>query len=91
MPAITSIAEFDDALKSGPYAWPGGYPMFFIMADGEPLSFQAAVAEQARIREGMADNDKQWTPIGFGVNWEDQTLICAHTNKPIECAYPKED
>ena len=31
-----------------------------------------------------------WRPIALEVNWEDNELYCAHTNRKIECAYPQE-
>jgi len=31
---IESISDFRAAIRNGAYAWPGGYPMFFVMADG---------------------------------------------------------
>ena len=34
-----SVKQFDEALKNGPYAWPGGYPLFFLLSDGETLGF----------------------------------------------------
>lgn len=87
-------AEFIAALESGPYAWPGGYPLYFIMADGEALSFGAAKAEQKRIVEEMLlDNagvgflDRQWIPVACEINWEDTALYCADTNERIPSAY----
>jgi hypothetical protein len=39
---IETVSDFRRAMRSGPYAFPGGYPLFFVMADGEALSFKAA-------------------------------------------------
>ena len=41
---IKSSTEFIKSLEYGPYAWPGGYPLFFITKDGAALSFDAANA-----------------------------------------------
>lgn len=30
---INSISDFRKAMRNGPYAWPGGYPLFFVMGD----------------------------------------------------------
>lgn len=75
-------------MRHGPYAWPGGYPMFFVMADGEALSFDAAKKERRCLLEALRDNDRSgWRPVAFEVNWEDEELLCAHTGKRIESAY----
>jgi len=34
---INTVKDFGEALRNGPYAWPGGYPLFFITADGGAL------------------------------------------------------
>jgi len=31
---IETISDFRKAMRHGPYAWPGGYPCYFIMGDG---------------------------------------------------------
>jgi hypothetical protein len=37
-----SITVIEESLAAGPYAFPGGYPKYFVMADGEALSHSAA-------------------------------------------------
>lgn len=92
---INTVQDFEEALKHGPYVWPGGYPCYFVMKDGEALSFKAAEQEKETIIKAMEDqkegyNNDQWIPIAFEVNWEDEDLVCAHTYEKIECAYPSE-
>lgn len=85
-----TLSEFRAAIRNGPYAWPGGYPLFFVMADGESLSFKAAKAERRLIIESIARpefHDKQWLPIACVVNWENDSLYCCHTGETIESAY----
>jgi hypothetical protein len=89
---INSISDFRAAIRQGSYAWPGGYPAFFVMADGEALSFAAAKAERRLILEAIRDKaagwpDNGWTPAALEINWEDGELYCAHTNARIESAY----
>ena len=81
-------------LDQGPYAWPGGYPIYFVAADGQPLSFEAVQAEKQRIFEAMdsdCPDDREWKVVDAQINWEDPHLYCAHTNKRIESAYAEED
>ena len=90
---IETAAEFDAVMEKGPYAFPGGYPLYFVMGDGEALSFKAAEAEKARIREAIEagpDGDCDWRPLGVEINYEDADLVCVHTGEPIECAYPQD-
>ena len=88
-PIINSISDFRKAVRNGPYAWPGGYPLYFVTSDGAALSFKAAKAERRIILEALRDNDKRcgWHICGVDINWEDAELICDHTNERIECAY----
>ena len=86
---ITSICDFRKAIRNGAYAWPGGYPLFFVMADGEALSFEAAKENHREILEALAHGQRNdgWKPVAFEINWEDSSLICAHTGKAIRSAY----
>ena len=89
---IDTISDFRRAIRNGPYAWPGGYPMYFITADGAALSFDAAKQERRSILSAIAHNDVRdgWRVCAFEVNWEDDSLYCVHTNKRIEAAYEDE-
>ena len=85
---INSISDFRRAMRNGPYAWPGGYPCYFLMSDGEALSFDAARQERRLILEAIRDRDNSgWRVIGMDINWEDGELTCVHTGKRIESAY----
>lgn len=86
---INSICDFRKAIRNGAYAWPGGYPLYFVTADGAALSFEAAKAERRNILEALRDNDARsgWQVSAVAVNWEDADLYCDHTGKRIESAY----
>lgn len=86
---IETTADLKTALRNGKYAWPGGYPLYFICSDGEPLSFESV---QQEIKQVMRDvkrkeNAYGWRVIGCQVNWEDADLYCAHSGRRIEAAY----
>lgn len=70
--------EVKRALRAGPYAWPGGYPTYFVTADGAALS-HAAMRERFREEAGAV--------LGVQVNWEDDSLTCDHTGARIPSAY----
>ena len=86
--AIETIHDFRRAIRNGAYAWPGGYPLYFIASDGEAISFKAAKAERRNILWSIANNcDDGWRVVAVDVNWEDTELTCAHTGERIESAY----
>ncbi len=85
---IETVEDFAKAIDAGPYAWPGGYPMYFLTSDGGVLSFDAAKAERELIEQSITDNSRDgWRVVAVEVNWEDDSLTCDHTGQPIESAY----
>jgi hypothetical protein len=83
-----TLAEIKGRLRAGQYAWPGGYPLYFVTSDGATLSFEAV---RERWREvvfshlrGIRDS---WFIEGCDINWEDGQLYCEHTGKRIESAF----
>jgi hypothetical protein len=92
---IYTVKQLMHDLRSGKFTSIGCYPTYFIAADGEALSheavrenlWQVARATRDYPREKWNLDVRQWTVIGFDVNWENADLYCAHTNKRIESAY----
>lgn len=71
-----------------PYAWPGGYPIYIVMSDGEALCCACAKKELGRIAHATATKDRSgWQAEGTEINWEDPHLYCCHCNEQIESAY----
>lgn len=69
------------------YAWPGGYPLYYMTADCGVLCPLCVDAEAEVIAEADATNDEQWRLIAADVNWEDPRLYCDHCDERIESAY----
>lgn len=90
---IRHVFDFNKALDIGPYAWPGGYPHYFLCHDCEPLSFKAAQENADLIRDAIITRDKSsgWFVIAMDINWEDTELTCAHTNEKIQSAYGSDE
>jgi hypothetical protein len=84
-----TLAEIKGRLRAGPFAWPGGYPIYFITADGAALSFKAVRKEWREIVSAHLRNDRRggWFIAEAGINWEDPELYCDHTGERIESAY----
>lgn len=71
-----------------PYAWPGGYPTYFICSDGGALCHKCAKKEKHRVIEAIKDRDNSgWRVIACDINYEDNMLFCSHCDEHIESAY----
>lgn len=89
---IRSISDFRRAVRNGPYAWPGGYPLYWLMDDGMSCAFDVAKTERRNMLEALCNKARNgWCPIALEVNWEDGNMYCAHTGKRIESAYAEPD
>jgi len=90
---IQTLQDFRRAYRNGPWAWPGGYPLFFVTEDGEALSFEAVRANLRQVLSAIAsrNNAGGWRVIALDVNYEDSALFCAHTGRRIESAYAEDD
>ena len=67
------------------YAWPGGYPMFVLLSDGECLCAKSEFP--AIAHSTITDSRDEWRAMASDINWEDSSLYCAHCNATIESAY----
>jgi len=82
-----------DFIRSGGYAWPGGYPVVLLMSDGEILCADCA-RENFRL---ILKDTKHGTPRDCWhaqlpcIHYEGGPLYCAHCNKAIESAYGGDD
>jgi len=89
-----TVEQFRADLEQ-PYAWPGGYPRYFITSDGAALSYKAAKQEQCLIEAAILSNQSHseaqchdgWYVVACDINWEDNELTCDHTGERIESAY----
>jgi hypothetical protein len=74
------------------YAWPGGYPLVALTADGGCLCADCVRKKWRMICAEHFDNTNCGFRIaGIYVNWENPDMYCAHCNAKIEPAYVKED
>jgi hypothetical protein len=84
-----TLLEIKARLRAGRYAWPGGYPLFFITADGGALSFATVRNEWRCIVRAHLYNDRRcgWFVEGADINWDDSDLTDDHTGERIQSAY----
>src|SRR5262245_57973103 len=80
--SIDTAAEFKATLRAGPYAWPGGYPLYLLTSDGAALCFDCGRREIRQIlpaiRERLRDG---WRVVGCDIDEGSETgLYCEHCN-----------
>ena len=62
------------------YAWPGGYPIFYVTKDCGVLCPECA----NKNKELTKDNDEpQWFIVDCDINYEDESLYCDNCNEKI--------
>ena len=83
-----TVSDFRRDMRDGRLTMPGRYPRFFLMSDGECLSFEAARENRRLILDSIANclNDG-WRIVGCDINWEDADMVCCHSGQKIESAY----
>ena len=87
---MCSKSDLQLFIRSGGYAWPGGYQCALLMADGESIDAQSARENYRQIRRNMAPGShysNDWTPCAVFIHWEGEPLICAHSGREIPSAY----
>ena len=84
-----NTSDLQAFIRANGYAWPGGYPMALLMADGECIDAQAARENYRQIRRNMCARpySRDWQPVEAFVHWEGEPLCCAHSGRAIESAY----
>jgi hypothetical protein len=74
--------------KKTPYAWPGGYQINAVMADGGVLCHDCTSTEK-QVHEGATGNpsDHQWQFVGAEINWEGPDTNCDNCAKELPSEY----
>lgn len=81
-------------LEVGAYAWPGGYPIFYLAEDNGVLCPKCV---EENLDQCIGDPEEtfhdQWKIVAHDCNWEDPSLYCDHCGKRVESAYaePEEE
>ena len=85
------IGQVKRAIRE-PYAWPGGYPIYTVMSDGELLCPECA---RENFRQIVADTNARyggsWRAAGADIKYEGPDEQCAHCSKPLPSAYGDPD
>lgn len=68
------------------YAWPGGYPLYYLTADNGCLCPDCANGKNGS--EAHEDNeDKSWRLVACDVHYEGEPITCDHCGEQVESAY----
>lgn len=70
------LARLDDKQTLPAFAWPGGYPIFYVAGDRDAICPDCA-----------NDTDKQLSITNYDVHWEGAPMECEECNAQIESAY----
>jgi hypothetical protein len=71
----------DENGKLPAFAWPGGYPIYYL--DGENSVLCPTCANDSDSENEIP----QFRPVAADINWEDSSLYCDHCNQRIESAF----
>lgn len=75
------------------YAWPGGYPLYYITEDCGILCPKCANENLALTLSDYPEYkgaNPEWEIVASEINWEDGHLFCDHCNDNIKPAYEKD-
>jgi hypothetical protein len=79
-----------DAPRSLPeFAWPGGYPLYYVTKQGNVLCADCATEEADQPPGDYPQYDD--SVVDYDVHWEGPSLYCEGCNKEIESAYGEPD
>jgi len=69
------------------YAWPGGYPLFYVTADNGVLCPKCANKNLTLTLKG----DDQWRIVTCDINYEDNSLYCDNCSGKIQSSYGEDE
>jgi len=87
-----TIQQYKEAVRSGPFVWPGGYPKFAVTTDGGLLCFDCAKGEARLIMASTKHTLMNgWEIEAFDINWENPSMYCDNCAERIESAYAEDE
>ena len=72
------------------FAWPGGYPLYYLCEDNGvlcPVCANSPRAKKATVATDNCPDDKQWKIIASDIHFEGDPIICDNCYAEIESAY----
>lgn len=88
---VAELKKYFTKGRAQSYAWPGGYPVFFLTSDGETMCPDCVTKNRAEIIRATGENSRGgWAIAAVDVNWEDLEMFCCECSKRIESAYAED-
>jgi len=88
---ITTLHDLAVAYRTS-YAWPGGYALHLILADGAALCRDCFRSEYKYIADDLRANyNSGWRPVALEVLWEGPPEYCANCSAEIPTEYGDPD
>ena len=86
---MKTLEQVKEAIRNS-FVWPGGYPLYTVMSDGELLCPKCAKKNYRLIAEATKKKlNDGWKAEGAEILWEGLEY-CGHCGKELECAYPED-
>ena len=87
----TDLPTRDNNGRLPAFAWPGGYPVMYLFADGAgccAACANGANGSEARV-ENAADDDPNdgWHVVGYWIHYEGEPARCEHCGSLTPSAY----
>ena len=83
---MAKLYRDDDGLLPS-WAWPGGYPIVYLVSDGEFLCPNCANGKNGSAASEAKDAPHDWRIIAAHIHYEGEPEYCAHCNAEIPSAY----
>lgn len=84
---INTLKDLAVAYRT-PYAFPGGYTLHLLLADGATLCHTCFKQNYALIADDLkTGHSSGWKPYAQDCNWEDPDLYCDHCGVQIPPEY----
>lgn len=84
---INNLETLKMVLRNGPYAWPGGYPLYLVDIEGDCYHIDCV----RRIFRGVVADTKYrnggYIMTNVEVNWENTAMWCYECHEIIDSAY----
>ena len=89
--AVPMLPDRNRAGELPSWAWPGGYPILYLVADGETLCPACANGKHGSLASADENTDSDWRIVGWYIHWEGPPERCAHCEHETESAYGADD
>jgi len=83
---INNLETLKMVLRNGPYAWPGGYPLYLVDIEGDCYHIDC-VRGMYRSVVNDTKHGSGFVMTNVEVNWENTAMWCYECHEIIDSAY----